>query len=335
MSSEIRCVVVGYGSAYQWGHHHAQWIQQTKGLALYGVCDVDAEARGRAEENFGGEIKVFPELDAVLADDAVELVMLATPHDTHAPLAIKALKAGRHVLTEKVMCLNAAEADAMIQAAKDSGKMLTVFHNRRWDSDFLTVRKVIDSGMLGDVFLIESTVTNYAEPFGWRAVKKHGGGQLYDWGAHLLDQAIQLVPADPVTVFAELQTRVWDVDVDTFAKVLVRFDNGCIFELDLGNVHWASKPRWQVFGDKGTLVKKGFEPEEKAHVKTSLNGIAADLAIESVPGDWSAVYRNVSEHLNEGAELAVQPANVRKSVALIDAAFKSAECGESVSVEGD
>jgi scyllo-inositol 2-dehydrogenase (NADP+) len=331
MASQIRCVVVGYGSAFRWGHRHAGWVEQTDGLFLYGICDTDAEARNRAEKNFGG-VKIFSDLDEVLKDDGVELVVLVTPHDTHAPLAIKALGAGKHVLTEKVMCLNTSEADAMIQAGGKSGRMLSVFHNRRWDSDFLTVKKVVGSGILGDVFLVESCVTNYAEPFGWRAEKRHGGGQLYDWGAHLFDQAIQLIDAEPASVFAELQTRVWDVDVDTFAKVVVRFDNGCIFEVDLGNVHWISKPRWQVFGEKGTLVKRTFEREEKAFVKTSLNDIPASLEIDSVPGDWSMPYKNVSDHLNKGADLAVKPENVRKSIAIIEAAFASAASCQSVSI---
>ncbi len=333
MSPGIRCVVVGYGSAYRWGHHHAEWVEQTGGLTLHGICDTQEEARRNAEKSLAGRIKLFSDLDEVLKDDAVELVTLVTPHDTHAPLAIKALNAGRHVLTEKVMCLNTAEADAMIEAAKESRKMLTVFQNRRWDSDFLTVKDAVESGILGDVFLVESCVTVYGKPSGWRAVKKHGGGQLYDWGAHLFDQAVQLVRRDPVTVFAEIQRRVWDVDVDTFAKVIVRFENGCLFEVDLGNVQWTSKPRWQVFGEKGALVKETFDPEEKARVRTSLNGTPGELRLESVPGDWSEVYTNVSRHLNEGADLIVKPENVRKSIAIIEAAFKSAECGQSVSIE--
>ncbi|MDP2895810.1 MAG: Gfo/Idh/MocA family oxidoreductase [bacterium] len=332
MPSHICCVVVGYGSAYNWGHRHAEWVEQTEGLSLHGICDTDAEARKRAAVAFGGRLRIFSHLDQVLEDDAVEMVALVTPHDTHAPLAIKALRAGRHVLTEKVMCLNTAEADAMIRAAMESGKALSVFHNRRWDSDFLTVKKAMDSGMLGDVFLIESCVTNYEKPFGWRAEKRHGGGQLYDWGAHLFDHAVQLIDAKPVTVFAELQTRVWDVDVDTFAKVIVRFDNGCLFEADLGNVHQISKPRWHVFGEKGTLVKRTFDPEEKASVKTSLHDIATTLRIDSVPGDWTVPYKNFSDRVNKGANLIVKPENVRKSIAIIETAFKSAALGQSLPI---
>ncbi len=333
MSSEIRCVIVGYGSAYRWGHRHAQWVEETDGLSLYGICDTDETARRNAEKDFAGRIRLFSDLGEALKDEAVDMVILLTPHDTHAPLAIQALKAGKHVLTEKVMCLNTAEADAMIQAATESGKMLTVFHNRRWDSDFLTVKKVVESGMLGEVFLVESAVSFYTEPSGWRAMKKHGGGQLYDWGAHLLDQAIQLIPAEPATVFADVQRRVWDVDVDTFAKVIVRLANGCLFEVDLCNVQCLSKPRWRVFGDKGTLVKETFDADEKARLRTFVKSIAFDEEIESVPRDWGEIYRNVSAHLNGGAELAVKPEGVWKSIAIIEAAFQSAESGQSVSLK--
>lgn len=332
MSSEIRCVVVGYGSAYNWGRCHAQWVEQTNGLSLYGICDIDENAREKAKRDYAAQLNLFSDLDDVLRDDAVELVVLVTPHDTHAPLAVKALRAGKHVLTEKVMCLNTAEADTMIQAARESANVLSVFHNRRWDSDFLTVKKVVDEGTLGDVFLVESSVTHYEKPLGWRAEKKHGGGQLYDWGAHLFDQAIQLIDANPIAVFAELQTRVWDVDVDTFAKVVVRFDNGCLFEADLGTIHQTSKPRWQVFGEKGTLLKKTFEPGDKASVKTSLDGAASTLEVDTIPGDWSMPYKNLSDHLNHGADLMIRPENVRQSIAIIEAAFESAHSGQSVSI---
>lgn len=332
MSSEIRCVVIGYGSAYNWGQRHAQWVEHTSGLSLYGICDIDENAREKAKRDYWPQLKIFSDLDEVLRDDPVELVILVTPHDTHAPLAVEALRGGKHVLTEKVMCLNTAEADAMIQAARESGKVLSVFHNRRWDSDFLTVKKVLDEGMLGEVFLIESSVTNHEKPFGWRAEKKHGGGQLYDWGAHLFDQAVQLIDAEPTVVFAELQTRVWDVDVDTFAKVLVRFDNGCLFEADLGNIHQRSKPRWHLFGEKGTLLKQTFEPGDKASVKTSLDAVPTTLQVDTVSGDWSMPYKNLSDHLNHGADLIIRPENVRKSIAIIEAAFQSAASGQSVSI---
>jgi len=118
MGGEIRCVVVGYGPTYGWGHRHAEWIERTRGLSLYGVCDIDADARPNAQSVFGDRIKIFSDVDDVLADDSVDLVSLVTPHDTHAPLAIRALQASKHVFTEKVICLTTAEADTMIQAEK-------------------------------------------------------------------------------------------------------------------------------------------------------------------------------------------------------------------------
>lgn len=120
--------------------------------------------------------------------------------------------------------------------------------------------------------------------------------------------------------------------MDTFAKVIVRFDNGCLFEADLGNVQQISKPRWHVFGEKGTFVKQTFGAEDKAFVKTSLHGVAATLQIDSVPGDWSMPSKNLCDHLNKGADLIVKPENVRKSIAIIEAAFKSAALGQSLPI---
>jgi len=136
-----------------------------------------------------------------------------------------------------------------------------------------------------------------------------------------------------VTVFADVQKRVWDMDVETFAKVIIRFENGCIFEVDLGNVQWSSKPRWRIFGENGALRKETLEPGDKSRVTTSVSGVAADLLIDSIQGDWGGLYGNISAHLNEGAQLLVEPDDVRKSISIIEAAFESAESGKSVSVK--
>ena len=318
--------VVGYGM----GKVHCDFISSVDGLNLYAVCDIDEARRQAAEENFG--VKTFESIDHALEDAGSSLFVLATPHDTHAPLSIKIMDAGKNVVVEKAMCLNVAEADAMIDASKRNNVMLTVFQNRRLDSDYLTVKKVMESSVLGDVFLIESSVCWYGELEGWRLEKKRGGGHIYDWGAHLIDQAVQLIDSEAETVFCDFQYRTWDTDAESHVKCLIRFKNRLLYEIDVGNVSQISKSRWRVLGELGTLTKQDIGPTEKAKVRTLIDGFTADMEIESIPAEWRDYYVNISQVFNEGAEPAVKPEDVRKGIAVIEAAIKSAEIGESVRI---
>lgn len=320
----IKCGIVGYGM----GAYHCNLIKNTPGLEVAAVADINKEARERAAQAEG--VPVYPSLTKMLEDSEVDLVVVVTPHDTHAALTIEALDAGRHVVCEKAMCLNVAEADAMIKAARRNKKMLSVFQNRRWDSDYVTVKAAIESGLLGEVFDIQSSVGGYGRPGGWRAVKKHGGGMLYDWGAHLVDQVVQMVPAKPVRVYANMQYRVWDVDVETQALVNIHFANGCDAHIDVGNISWIPAPRWFVRGEKGALTKQTLGDETKAVVRTKINGNTVEMTLDPVKTSWNSYYENIRDHLTEGAELIVKPEQCRTAIGIIQAAFISAKEGRAV-----
>lgn len=342
----INAGIVGYG--YAGRSFHAYLIRQAKGLRLHAIASRSPERREAAKREQG--VIVYESLDQMLQDGAIQLIVIATPHDTHAPLAIQAMNAGKHVVVDKVMCLTAAEADGMIAAGKRNGVVLSVFHNRRWDWDFLTVKKIIADGLLGQPFLFETAVCRYRASRGWRASKTQSGGLLYDWGAHLIDQALQLVPSDPATVFCDGQKHLWDGDSEDHVQCLIRFEDGTLFVAEVSNLARISKPRWYILGTVGSLVKEGLDPQEgpmvrgdidaaeeplahRARVCTEWSGMTAELTIDSVRGSWKSYYQNVSDALNDGADLAVTPESVRRVMTVLDAAQRSLDTGQAATVQ--
>ena len=343
MASDINAAVVGYGFAGKCFHSYL--IGLAHGLNLYAISTRDPGRRAAAKDDHG--VKTYPSIDELLKDDNVDLVVIATPHDTHLELATKCMDAGKNVVVDKAMCMNTAEADAMIQASKKNNVMLSVFQNRRWDGGYLTVKKAIDDGLLGDVFLIQATILGYGPPRSWRGIKAQVGGQIYDWGAHLVDQALRLVPSGVDAVFCDSQHRKWDIDIESHLNCIIRFKNGVSYGIELSNICRIRKPRWFVVGDAGALSKTGLDPQERAmingdidsakevpenraKVTTEVNGEVKEMTLETIPGHWRSFYQNISDVLNKGAELAVKPEEVRENMRLIDAIVKSAETGVSV-----
>lgn len=342
----INTGIVGYGFAGR--SFHSYLIGLADGLKLTTIASRDSNRRAAAERE--RDVKTCVSIDDMIGDDNIDLIVLATPHDTHAPLAIKAMDAGKHVVTDKVMCLTAAEADDMIAASQRNGVMLSVFHNRRWDWDFLTMKKIFADDLIGRPFLIETAVFRYRGLRTWRADKAQSGGLLYDWGAHLVDQALQLVPARPVSVFCDGQKHVWDGDTEDHVKCLIRFEDGTLFNVEVSNLAKISKPRWYVLGTRGSVLKEGLDPQEpymisghidaaeealenRAKVVTDLDGFETEMTIDSVRGNWKSYYQNISDVLNNDGDLAVTPQSVRSVMAVLDAATRSLKDGTSIDVK--
>ncbi len=341
----INTAVIGYG--YAGRAFHSYLVGLADGLNLYAIATRDAERREAARQKYANA-RIYQTIDEVIADNAVALVVLATPHDTHAELAIRAMDAGKHVVTDKIMAMNTAEADAMISASQLNNVMLSVFHNRRWDWDYLTVKKVIAAGLLGTPYLFQVAIMRYGRPGGWRSIKEHSGGILYDWPAHFVDQALQFVQAPVETVFCDIHYNPkWDIDIGNYANLIIKFQNDVRYQIEIGNLSKADKPRWYVVGDLGGLIKYGLDPQEGpmrdgnidaaeedpanyAKVWTEADGESRELVVESVRSTWKSYYQNISDVLNRGAELAVKPEEVRKTMQVYDAAMKSAETGETV-----
>ena len=341
----INTAVIGYG--YAGRSFHTYLVSLAEGLNLYAISVRNPERRQAAAQEHPA-VKLYETIDQVIADDNVDLVILATPHDTHAELAIKVMDAGVHLVTDKIMCMNAAEADAMIEASQRNNVMLSVFQNRRWDWDYLTVKKVIEDGLLGTPYLFQVAIMRYGPPRTWRGIKKRSGGLLFDWPAHFVDQALQLVPAPVKTVFCDIHYGArWDIDIGNYANLLIKFENGVRYQIEISNLAKVEKPRWYVLGELGGLVKRGSDPQEGpmregnidaaeedpadyAKVWTEAGGEQRELVVESVRASWKSYYQNISDVLNKGAELIVKPEEVRRVMEVYDAAMRSSETGEAV-----
>ena len=339
-----RVAVVGYGFAGRCFHTYL--VDLAEGLELYALASSRPEARADAEQRFG--IKTVETFEEILADEAVDLVVLATPNDLHAPQAIRAMEAGKHVVTDKPMCLSLREADAMIAASRERDRLLSVFQNRRWDGDFLTVKQVLDEGLLGAPFLIEMFWGQYGVPRGWRGDAAHGGGKFFDLGAHLVDQALQLVDAPVERVYAAFHTPPgWSRDIEAHAMASIRFANGVEARVENSSMSKSPKPRWYVLGTEGALVKEGIDPQEPAMIAGdidaareapehyarlfhSASGQAAETVVETVPGRWRSYYENIAEALADRSKLAVTAESARAALAVIEAARESAATGKAV-----
>jgi scyllo-inositol 2-dehydrogenase (NADP+) len=347
MNPPIKVVVVGYGFAGR--SFHSYLIGLVPELQLYGVVARNPEARARVLAERPGT-HVFPDLDAALADPAVGLVVVATPHDTHHPLAMRALGGGRHVVIDKPMCLNLVQARELVAAAEGAGKGLFVFHNRRWDSEFLTLQHAISTGLLGpaeSVRWIEMAWNRFGTWKSWRAKASAGGGRLYDLGSHMLDQILTLIPAKVETVYARAHFDFPDTDTPSHCQVTLRFEGGATGVFDCTSMSRFEKPRMLAMGSEGTFVKFGVDTQEAAMVKGDIDSAvvppeqwprlitaAGPRMLPPIPGRWRGFYEHVADVLLRGAQPRITAGQMLRLMSALDAAHESIRTGQAVVPEG-
>jgi scyllo-inositol 2-dehydrogenase (NADP+) len=272
---------------------------------------------------------------AVIEAEDVDLVVIATPNDTHADLAAAALRAGKHVVVDKPFTFSAAEADRLIELAQANRRVLTVFHNRRLDGDFLGVRRAVASGELGELSLFEARWDRFrpVPPQTWK--NQPGGGVLWDLGPHLVDQALQLF-GPPQSVTADLARQRQGAGADDYFELTLKYDAfRCI--VSAACVVAAARPRFAVHGTRASFLTFGVDPIEAAlHARRhpADPDFANDLFIPAglvtaegrqtrqLPaGDWVEFYRGVARAIREGFPPPVDPREARDVIALIEAAY--------------
>ena len=351
-------VVIGYGGMGGW-HTRAicgsklenDGYQPPKGMEdgsdcvnLKGVYDIKEERQELARER---GLYAYPSFEAVLADPEVDILTLAVPNDVHKDLAIRAMAAGKNVISEKPVTLSSADLQEMIDASEKYGKLFTVHQNRRWDEDFLAMKEVYESGKLGYVFNIESRVHgSRGIPGDWRNTKRQGGGMILDWGVHLLDQILQLVDEPIVSVHCEVQ-HVTNDEVDDGFICQLTFGSGLVAHVEVGTSHFIALPRWYVLGENGScqiddfalhgrIVKvSDWEKRDAVPVVTAA-GLTKTMAprtedtiktypLPEVKSDVRDYYRNVARAVRGEEKQIVTHAQILRAMKLMEALFRSAE----------
>ena len=284
-------------------------------------------------------------------------VILTVPNHLHKEMCIKAAKAGKHVITEKPAAMGVNELDEMESACKAAGVFFTSHQNRRWDRDMLTVKRAYDEGLLGNIFTIESKLhSGNGYMHEWHIYKKYGGGMIYDWGVHLIDQILFMMPGVKVkSVFADIK-NVLHEEVDDYFKILLKMENGITAHIELSTYILEYQPRWLVGGDKGTMIVKNFGCDgsifrtgtmlEKLPPRITETQAGPTRQFAPVPPggivteplpqvhtDWIDFYRNVETVLNHRAESKIKISEVRRVLEVMEAARKSSETGEAVLFE--
>lgn len=341
-----RSAIIGFGGMGTW--HFNSITEKVPGIQVVGAYDIRQEACEKAAE---AGLTVYPSLEALLSDESIDLVTIATPNNFHKDLAIACMRAGKNVVSEKPVTMNASELREIIKVRDETGRLFSIHQNRRWDKDFRIVKEVKERGTIGDIYFIESKVQgSRGSMHGWRGYKVNGGGMLLDWGVHLLDQAMYLFDSPVVSVDAHLLS-IFTPEVDDNIRVLLRFENGCSVLLEMATNCFINAPRWHVSGRSGTLqiddwsctgkiVQLGTDAEmkwendivytEAGPTRTMAprpKHTTTELPLPEVQTDWSEYYKNIADVLDGKAELIVRPEQALRVMTVIDLLFESAKQG--------
>lgn len=338
MAEKIRVGLVGYGYASK--TFHAPLIVGTSGMELAAVSSSDA-AKVHADWPL---MAVVNDPQALFNDPSIDLIVIPTPNDTHFPLAQQALAAGKHVVVDKPFTVTLSQAQQLQQQAEQSGLLLSVFHNRRWDSDFLTLKALLKEGELGEVVYFESHFDRFRPEIRqrWREQGGVGSGIWYDLGPHLLDQVLQLF-GKPETLFVDLgELRPGAQSVDYFHAVLNYGKRRVVLH---GTVLAAAESvRYIVHGTQGSFVKFGLDPQEdrlKAGerlpqedwgydmrdgvVTLSRDGVLAEKPLLTIPGNYPAYYAAIRDAINGEGSNPVPASEAISVMEMIELGIESAK----------
>ncbi|AZN38274.1 oxidoreductase [Paenibacillus albus] len=347
--SQVRVGLIGYGFAGR--TFHAPVVNAVPGLKLASVVERRSE---QSKERFPW-VNVVKDVRELYEDPSIDLIIVTTPSSDHFKFVQDALLAGKHVVVEKPFTPTAAEADELIALAKKQGKVLSVFHNRRFDGDFLTLKELLSQGVLGDVR--EATFRwDGFDPVlrstNWREGSELGNGIFYDLGVHLLDQALTLFGI-PDAVSGDVRKQREGAEAHDYFDVTLFYGDRLKINLRSSRFVREATPRYVLHGSKGTFIKYGVDPQERALIgggqpntpnwgkeprelwgklNTSIGDLHVEGVIETIAGSYADYYNNVYESIIGQAELEVKPEQARNAIRIIELALQSSEEGRKLPI---
>ena len=343
MDDKVKVGIAGLGRS-GWNIHARILEDLPDEYKVVAVSDPIENRRQEAVEKFG--CKAYPEFDDLIKDEDVELVIVATPSYLHAPCTIKALEAGKNVVCEKPMATNLAEADAMIETAKKTGKILTVFQNSLFAPDYLKVKEVIQSGKLGRIVLVKIHNHTFGRRWDWQTLKKFGGGELRNNGVHLIIQGLQLLGDKEPEVFCDLQRTLTLGDAEDHVKVILKASDSPLIDIEVTRACAYPQDNWLVMGTQGGLAGshhslrwRYFDPKDLPPRQVDTKPTPdRSYNVERIPWkeeSWSseaeyqssgiAFYKELYKTLRYGAPLPVTPETVRRVMWIIEKCFELCE----------
>lgn len=326
----LRVGICGLGD---WAWRHIRLLRETGGFELCAVSSRSDAAWQRARTDLPG-VGLFRDHREMLAAARPDLVVITTPHHLHAPMAVDALGAGAHVIVEKPMATSLAGAQAMLTAAKVSGRMLAVYHNRHFDPWLLAAQHVVQAGTLGRLVDVQATWLDNSPAGTWRVRKLESGGLFYDLGAHLVDYLTTLVGSPPVKVSGHVHRNAGGDPLlnENHVVAAIQFANGVRGRVCVSNVDLAPVYRFHLIGENGTLTDAwnwgGGAGEVRVRTADGATQVSRyTYGAEDDVGGGRPIYRNIAAHLFDGVPLAVPPEVALRTVAVLLAAEKSAGIG--------
>ena len=333
---EVKAGLVGFG--FSGATFHAPVIEAVDGLTISTVVSSNAD---KVHRSFP-EMNVVSSMEELLTDEEIELVIITTPNEFHFPMAKQALEAGKHVVLEKPFTVSVEEGERLMAVAEENDRLLSVYHNRRYDSDFLTVQQLVQEERLGSVITYEAHYDRYRAEVRdrWREQDKKGSGILFDLGSHLIDQALILF-GKPEGVYADIMAQREEGKTDDYFHLILHYGKKRVI-LHGGSLVKKHGPRYQIHGIKGSFLKWGIDPQEEALITGKVPGDAGwgeeareqfgvltneegDHVVKTLPGSYQTYYKEVYQALKENSAPPVTAEEALNVIKVIELALKSSE----------
>jgi scyllo-inositol 2-dehydrogenase (NADP+) len=334
----INVGLVGYGLSGS--VFHAPLIEKVEGLALTTVLSSNPEKVHKDYPN----VAVVPTLNRLLDDKNISLVVISTPNDTHYDFTKQAIEAGKHVIVEKPFMIHTADADELIELAHQRNVMLSVYQNRRWDNDFLTIRHLLQTDLLGEVNTYEVHYDRYRPTVNdrWRERPIAGSGTLYDLGSHLIDQALFLF-GTPDSVWADVRAQRAEAKTDDYFHLVLGYPHQRVI-LHAGSLVREPGPHFQIHGSRGSFIKYGLDSQEDAlkagkrpgdpgwgedtekdygELTVDAGELTVKGKIKTLTGGYERYYQGIVEALTQGKPAPVAAEDGRNTIQVIEYALQS------------